>query len=627
MSFMTALLKAYETAENLGIAGEYDPNKTILLPLYHSSMKSKNKNIICIYLSKEGQFKTAEYLPDDEVIIFPVTEQSVSRSGSNPPPHPLSDKMQYIIPDFTVKHESYLRGLNQFYENAETEESRIFLNAVLCLLKNDNLMKLVIDELYLGMNAEVEDSVIKFYDEKGKAQKIEMASVFVTFAVVDFRGEKTATVSNLSPLHNDYVQYADSLLPSNGICNISGKEDYMTQKHRGLLGNAKLISVSNNKETYIGRFKEKSDIVRIGYRTTEKVHLMLKYLLENDNSHKWLGEQQYLINWFSDDISNKRNVNITQQGGGILALMNQHLENETLSQPVTEHNRQIGKSFIRGNVKLSETENYYVAIIDKASNGRISLKYFKELKVSQLLANLEKWQATNSWWRFKKEADGTILQTPDIYNMMITTFGVERENQMVMDNGSFKKMQIRNLVTSIIDGKVLPTNYFLTADLNCRNRLRYKNTWSNQLFVSLAILNNQKETFSEMVNKEKTDRSYLYGRLLAVYERIEASTFDSETKRVTNAEKFWTSYTNNPATIMQTLESKLKSYEKKLNQTKPGIYHTLIKEKNEIINMLHDSSSEDLNSQLNYEFIFGYYAEIKYIFTKKTEPGELENAE
>ncbi|MCJ0556511.1 type I-C CRISPR-associated protein Cas8c/Csd1, partial [Enterococcus cecorum] len=70
-----------------------------------------------------------------------------------------------------------------------------------------------------------------------------------------------------------------------GICNISGEEQQLTSKHRGLLGNAKLISVSNNKENYQGRFSNGEDIISVGYKTSEKIHLMLKFLLENRNTN------------------------------------------------------------------------------------------------------------------------------------------------------------------------------------------------------------------------------------------------------------------------------------------------------------------------------------------------------
>ena len=174
----------------------------------------------------------------------------------------------------------------------------------------------------------------------------------------------------------------------------------------------------------------------------------------------------------------------------------------------------------------------------------------------------------------------------------------------------------------------MPSDFVMKAKLNIKSKLSYEKTWNNLLFVSLAILNNdEKGWFDKMVDKNNTDRSYLYGRLLAVYERIEASTFDKENNRVTNAEKFWTSYTNNPATMMLRLEEKIKTYEKQLRNSegKKGLYYKLTSEKHEIVNALHDhTDKKELNKSLGYDFIFGYYAEINYIFSKKENDENIE---
>ena len=95
------------------------------------------------------------------------------------------------------------------------------------------------------------------------------------------------------------------------VCNDSGRKEPLATKHRGLLGNAKLISVSNNTEMYKGRFKEREDVFTVGTKTSEKIHLMLKFLLENDHTNTWLGGAQYLVNWFDDDLTNDSQLDIT----------------------------------------------------------------------------------------------------------------------------------------------------------------------------------------------------------------------------------------------------------------------------------------------------------------------------
>ena len=74
-----------------------------------------------------------------------------------------------------------------------------------------------------------------------------------------------------------------------------------------------LVSSSVNSSSNVDANENaSSDIIKIGYETSEKIHLMIKYLLENNNSHTWLGTSQYLINWFSDDLANESQLDIVK---------------------------------------------------------------------------------------------------------------------------------------------------------------------------------------------------------------------------------------------------------------------------------------------------------------------------
>lgn len=138
------------------------------------------------------------------------------------------------------------------------------------------------------------------------------------------------------------------------ICNISGKQEVLVTKHRGLIGNAKLISVSNNIETYKGRFKEREDVFTVGNQTSEKIHLMAKFLLENEHTHAWLGSGQYLINWFSDDLTNETQLDITTpkvEDNGMFDFGETSSDDSPKFQ-VTEVNKKIRSAFIHGKKRI-----------------------------------------------------------------------------------------------------------------------------------------------------------------------------------------------------------------------------------------------------------------------------------
>ena len=116
-------------------------------------------------------------------------------------------------------------------------------------------------------------------------------------------------------LHEEFIRYIDEISKLNGnqgICNISGNNEIITDKHRGLKGMSKIISAKTlKKENYFGRFNKIEDIIRVGRKSSEKIHLMLKFLLENKNSNIKLAGELYLVNWFSEDIKNSIEFDLT----------------------------------------------------------------------------------------------------------------------------------------------------------------------------------------------------------------------------------------------------------------------------------------------------------------------------
>ena len=131
-----------------------------------------------------------------------------------------------------------------------------------------------------------------------------------------------------------------------------------------------------------------------------------------------------------------------------------------------------------------------------------------------------------------------------------------------------------------------------------------------------------------MLDHENKNRSYLFGRLLAIFELLELQRYQldgSKNNRITNAERYWTAYTSQPAKLMMNLTNKIRPYEEAVKLNSPGIFKKLDKEREEIMDSLSPLMQDrGINDPLDYSFIFGYYAEKKYFYTKqeKTESEE-----
>lgn len=124
-----------------------------------------------------------------------------------------------------------------------------------------------------------------------------------------------------------------------------------------------------------------------------------------------------------------------------------------------------------------------------------------------------------------------------------------------------------------------------------------------------------------MLDHENKNRSYLFGRLLAIFELLELQRYQldgSKNNRITNAERYWSAYTSQPAKLMMNLTNKIRPYEEAVKLNSPGIFKKLDKERVEIMDSLSPLMQDrGINDPLDYGFIFGYYAEKKYFYTKQ----------
>lgn len=565
----------------------------------------------------------ADFMADGESIIFPVTSDSVARSGKNPAPHPLVDKLTYYLSEIDQgQYDAYHRQLDEWISQCQEQEVKRFLSHIQRFLLQDDFIEKIVQSLY-GRVTSREGLKVTFLNSDDSEKTIDLSTAFLEFKIDQFIGYQTVSVTNYLDLHKVYISYVESNQQADIICNISGKQEVLAAKHRGLIGNAKLISVSNNIETYKGRFKEREDVFTVGNQTSEKIHLMAKFLLENEHTHAWLGSGQYLINWFSDDLTNETQLDITTpkvEDNGMFDFGETSSDDSPKFQ-VTEVNKKIRSAFIHGKKEFGDGATYYVAIVNKTNDGRVALKYFRQLAASQLLDNLNKWQGRYSW-QFKKQ-NGEYAECPPSYqDIVLAAYGVDRGRFLELDNDKFKSDQFQKLATSMIDGKDIPDTILGKLKDNIKQRQRYGNTWNKVLFVSLALLHKtNKEEFTPMLDHENKDRSYLFGRLLAIFELLELQRYQldgSKNDRITNAERYWTAYTSQPAKLMMNLTNKIKPYEEAVKLNSPGIFNKLEKEREEIMVLLGPLMQErGINDPLDYRFIFGYYAEKQYFYTKQ----------
>lgn len=119
-----------------------------------------------------------------------------------------------------------------------------------------------------------------------------------------------------------------------------------------------------------------------------------------------------------------------------------------------------------------------------------------------------------------------------------------------------------------------------------------------------------------------TDRSYLYGRLLAIADLIEQrATFEEEKGKVTNAKRYMNAFSQRPFRTWQIIEEKLEPYSRKLKSK------WLLTQLDEIHNMFSPEDYTD-DSRLDGLYLLGYHSQIYAIKNyDKTNSSDENNQE
>lgn len=117
------------------------------------------------------------------------------------------------------------------------------------------------------------------------------------------------------------------------------------------------------------------------------------------------------------------------------------------------------------------------------------------------------------------------------------------------------------------------------------------------------------------LNLENKDRSYLFGRLLAVLEKAERSTFARDEDREPNAIRLQSAYVNHPLSTWQILETQLNPYFQRMRAGSRAFYKNII---SEIAEKLAEQDEEQLNRSLSEMYLIGYYLQRAYLNREKT---------
>ncbi len=618
MGILQAAYRTYETyAHRAGviIEGEKEP----LAPLSHVITNAK----IEITLSQEGIFQSAVEVPKEESkTLIPATIESAGRVGTNVTAHPLCDQLQYLAPYGGDKFENYLAQLRQW---AASPFSHPIVQAILQYAQKGTIVQ---DLAASGL------ITLKKTDAPAKGGVPEEAydKYLVRWRVIP--GRQSACWQNIE-LFDCFIRFYAAALAQGprGFCSISGQEDTICKMHpKGAAPsspNAKLISANDSANfTYRGRFTQADQALSVGYIASQKAHSALRWVAANQGV-VW-GKRTFLC-WNPEG----KPVPFFDALGFPAEAKRDFVSYQNQLQQTLQGYRNL----------LKPEDDVIIAVLDAATSGRLSVTYYNELKSSDFLQRIERWYTTCCWdyrprGTHSRNTHSYGIQSPTIYRIVSCAYGIQHGEKLETDPKLMRE-QAQQVLSCLVECRPIPEALCRALVVRAGMPSAYTpENWEAILATTCALIRKKRNDFAKAARENSNitqsinskeewtlsldtfnrDRSYLFGRWLAVMEQVERSTYDNEEKREPNAIRMQPVFTRRPLYAMRILSDQLIPYFERLTPGRRVYFRRIIEE---IANLL---SMEDPNLEQPLEdtYLLGYYHQRSALTQKKKEENETE---
>jgi CRISPR-associated protein Csd1 len=288
---------------------------------------------------------------------------------------------------------------------------------------------------------------------------------------------------------------------------------------------------------------------------------------------------------------------------------------------------------IRGRFSQFDDPSKVIVImsLDAATPGRLSVTYYQQMKGSDFLDHLIYWHTSCCWkMTYKKSSlSNNHPMAPEPEDIIRAAYGVERNGLLQVDD-KLMEDSMKRLMPCMIEGKCIPKDIVKAAFQNALRPLAFGNYNRRKIMdIACALIRkkhqdkstNKKGEYDIMGLDRKCDkRDYLYGRLMAVYHKMEYDTFseDEKGRRETNADRYRSMMVKEPKKAWDILEEKIKPYRRKL-KPKAQVYYQ--KEIQEICG-LFNLNEQLVPGKLGEEFIIGYNCQLSELWKAKSTSTE-----
>lgn len=636
---MSWIQKLYETYNNcLSLVGTYGKDRERpLLPICHITAQAQ----IEIAIDHMGEFRRARIITDktDAITIVPSTEGSASRSGSKPECHSLCDKLQYVAGDFIkyggVVTSGYAKDPERPYRNyaevltkwCESEFAHPKSEAVLRYIKKKSLIKDLVEHqiLTVGSNG-------KFLSKSEVKREKNVSDIFSVIAkqqdalvrwIVESPEILETKVWKDKTLWESWIRFYLNTKDTELLCYVTGEEAVLSSNHPKYIrtrgDGAKLISSNDTSGfTYRGRFIKDQQACNVSLEVSQKAHSALLWLIdrqgkvffENDGKDPGLA----VVAWAATIKK------VPQPTNDAWDILYSEMPSDELELPDTAQDFALKlKKKIQGYyADLGSTRSIQVMCMDSATKGRLAITYYQELDISNYLERIEKWHEECAWlhnYRYQEKQDDLsgkkkrhyykFIGAPAPIDIAEAAYGHKADDKL-------KKITVARVLPCIIEGRPIPRDLMESAIRRVCNRIAMDSwEWNKALSISCALYRkyNRKENYSMALDPDRKTRDYLYGRLLALAESLEAwALSEVRENRETNAARMMQRFSERPYSTWRTIELALVPYKARLGRKSQKRQRMI----DEVVASFDDDDFIS-DKRLSGEFLLGYHCQREYL--------------
>lgn len=599
-----------------------------LVPICHII----NNAQITITLSGDGKFISAYAVPKDEQrTIIPCTESSAGRT-SGPSPHPLDDKLIYLVDDlskytgveisrsFKPSHEMYMKQLSDWITEDSTNRTLLSVYKYLegCTIIDDLISSGVLavgDDGYLSKKENSPESPL-FSISKIPG---EQSDALVRWAVMT--DDPCINTWEDGRLISSWISFVRSRAEIEGLCYVTGDIVPLAINHpskiRSTGDGAKIIS-SNDKTyfTFRGRFETSEQACGIGFEATQKMHSALRWLIGRQG---YQNGELCIVAWTNtgDLVPSPVSDPLEQLG---LDDSNEAWTNQEAALCIERMLRGYNSKILDKNVMIMGLDS---AISGK---GRLAVLFFRKQIGEDFVDRLESWHNKCAWihrYAKCKDEDGrdkhmVFVGAPSPRDIALSTYGMKADDKIV-------STLIKRIIPCILDGDRIPYDVVESVVRRASNPVSMERwEWSKTLSVACSVYKQYSGGKYELtLERDRRSRDYLYGRLLAMADLMEGAALrDAGESRQTTAIRMMQRFSEMPYSTWKDIELALVPYASRLG-SKAGYYEMKI---SEIMDMF-DGDDFRNNSKLSGEFLLAYHCQREDQFRKKEKEIEGEEVE